>query len=115
MAATGDAYISSSDVWYRAASGRFYDALKQGVPLGFNTVQELATYCKEIAPECCPVFGQPLTRGGKDFRNSPSIDRIDPRLGYMRGNIQIISNKANAMKQDATPTELQRFAEWVLK
>ena len=31
------------------------------------------------------------------------------------GNVQVISARANAMKNDATPGELRRFAAWVLK
>lgn len=69
-------------------------------------------------PENCPVFGFKLERneGGRTGAfNSPSIDRIAPELGYVKGNIQIISLKANMMKQDATPEELRMFARWVLK
>ena len=65
----------------------------------------------------CPVLGVPLERavGGSALDNSPSIDRIDPSKGYVKGNVQVLSKKANAMKQDATPEELVKFAQWVLK
>ncbi len=72
-----------------------------------------------VIPTHCPILGIPLyttydlRRGGQ--RNSPSIDRVDPNLGYVKGNIQIISNRANTMKQDATPEELRAFAYWVLE
>lgn len=69
-----------------------------------------------VVPEKCPVFGFDLQRNHKiPKRNSPSVDRIDPNKGYTKDNIQILSNLANAMKQDATPEELVQFAEWVLK
>lgn len=67
-------------------------------------------------PIHCPVFGFPLVmhegRNGGRF-NSPSLDRIDPEKGYVKGNIQIISYKANAMKSNASKEELLKFAEWI--
>jgi len=70
-----------------------------------------------VIPEVCPVLGIPLFRntgGNKPTGNSPSVDRIIPELGYTKGNIQIISHRANVMKNDAKPEELRKFAEWVL-
>ena len=55
------------------------------------------------------------TGAGAFAPDAPSADRIDPRKGYVRGNIQVISMKANAMKANATPEELRSFALWVLK
>jgi hypothetical protein len=46
---------------------------------------------------------------------SPSLDRIKPELGYVPGNIQVISARANVMKNDATPEELLAFANWVYR
>lgn len=43
-----------------------------------------------------------------------SIDRIFPHLGYVKNNIQVISHKANRMKNSATLDELELFARWVL-
>lgn len=64
----------------------------------------------------CPVFGFELKRGeGCPKDNSPSVDRIDPKKGYTKDNIQILSNKANRMKQDASKEELIQFAKWILK
>lgn len=68
-----------------------------------------------IIPDECPVFGVTLVRGkGKVCQNSPTIDRIIPELGYVKGNIQVISHLANAMKQNATKEQLIKFAEWVI-
>lgn len=69
-----------------------------------------------VIPSHCPVLGIPLFRntGGKrPTANSPSVDRIIPELGYVKGNIQVISQRANVMKNDASPDELRKFAEWV--
>jgi hypothetical protein len=63
------------------------------------------------------VFGFALERStnGKPTKFSPSVDRIDPTKGYTKDNVQVISNLANAMKQNATKEELIVFAKWVLK
>lgn len=42
---------------------------------------------------------------------NPSIDRIDPKHGYVRGNMQIISWGANMLKGDSATTEETR-AYW---
>lgn len=71
-------------------------------------------------PEKCPVLNIPLlkesVKGGKKGpkHNSPSIDRIDNSKGYIKENIQVISNQANTMKNRASPEELLQFAFWVL-
>jgi hypothetical protein len=69
-----------------------------------------------IIPDICPVLNVPLVRGKKKASiNSPSVDRIDPNRGYTKDNIQIISNLANMMKNNASPEQLIKFAEWVLR
>jgi hypothetical protein len=65
-----------------------------------------------VIPEICPILGVPMVVRG---RHAPSLDRIEPAKGYVKGNIQVISRKANVMKNDATPEELKEFALWVLK
>ncbi len=71
-------------------------------------------------PSVCPILGIPLVTHMNDGhhaadRDSPSLDRIDPRKGYVKGNVRVISYRANAMKQDASPSELRVFAAGVLK
>lgn len=62
-------------------------------------------------PLLCPIFKVPLKIGTK---YAPSLDRIIPELGYVKGNIQVISRLANQMKQNATAEELNKFAQWVI-
>lgn len=65
-----------------------------------------------VIPSHCPVLNIPLTIG-KDRSASPSLDRIIPANGYTRGNIAVISMRANAIKNDATAEEIQAVASWV--
>ena len=69
-----------------------------------------------VVPEFCPVLGLRLQVGqGVLSPESPSLDRRDPKLGYVPGNVWVISHRANSMKNDASPAELVRFAKAVLK
>lgn len=64
----------------------------------------------------CPILNIPMKFGVKGpSRNSPSLDRLDPTKGYVPGNVQVISFKANTMKNDATAEMLLDFASWVLR
>jgi len=69
-------------------------------------------------PELCPVFGMPLAfTGGRQGGGpwSPTLDRIIPELGYIPGNVQVVSMKFNRLKSDATPQELGVAAMFMLK
>lgn len=61
-----------------------------------------------VIPSHCPVLGIPLnaenTYHAKD--NSPSLDRVDNSKGYIKGNVLMVSFKANRLKSDATPDEI---------
>lgn len=74
-------------------------------------------YIMSIAEDVCPVFGTELCweRGNGFSPNSPTLDRIVPELGYVEGNVAVISMRANAIKQDATPDELRKVADWIEK
>lgn len=67
-------------------------------------------------PDHCPILGIAVNmnsgRSGA-YRNSPSLDRKDNSKGYIKGNIWVVSQLANAMKGAASIEELQKFADWV--
>lgn len=66
-------------------------------------------------PECCPILGFALkSHAGKMQFNSPTLDRIRPELGYVPGNLQIISQRANVVKNDASAEELVKVANYML-
>jgi hypothetical protein len=82
-----------------------------------NGIQFSLTREDIVIPSLCPILGipfGPLGRGKGAKSDSMSLDRIDPAKGYVPGNVQVISQKANRMKNDATAAELRLFAEWVL-
>jgi hypothetical protein len=63
-----------------------------------------------VIPELCPVLGLPLFRGngsGGMCQNSPTLDRINPALGYVKSNVEVVSWRANRIKSDATLEELE--------
>jgi hypothetical protein len=63
-------------------------------------------------PSHCPVLGIPLryntTAGtiGKLCYNSATLDRKSNQLGYVVGNVFVISHRANRLKSDATEEEI---------
>lgn len=68
-------------------------------------------------PDFCPVLGLKLAintqgagarRGASDC--SPSLDRIVPELGYIPGNVRIVSMRANRIRSNATSKELIAIA-----
>lgn len=68
-----------------------------------------------IVPEKCPVLGIPLFINENKISqpdNSPSLDRIDNSKGYVKGNILVVSYRANRIKGDATIEEHQRIIDF---
>lgn len=84
-------------------------AIKLNLPFEIN-VSDI------VIPKYCPILGIPLFKGkGKVGNNSPSVDKIDPLLGYTKDNIQIISFQANTMKSNASKEDLLLFSYWILE
>jgi hypothetical protein len=66
-----------------------------------------------IIPEKCPVLGIPLHYDGNYNNDScPSIDRIDSSKGYIKGNVVIVSWRANRLKNNGTPNEHRMLYEF---
>ena len=65
-----------------------------------------------VIPDVCPILGIKLQRGTKGkAAESPSLDRVDNSKGYEKGNVRVISNLANTMKNNATKAQLFAFAD----
>jgi hypothetical protein len=81
----------------------------------FSLTYEQAKALLETTP-VCPVLGMLLVRNtGKAQDNSPSFDCFIPELGYVPGNVAVISWRANKIKHNATVDELQRVAAWAAR
>jgi len=84
-------------------------ASKAGVPfdLKFSDFPEI--------PATCPVLNIPLKFNSRrgPCSNSPTLDRIIPALGYVKGNIKIISHRANTIKSDGTAEEILAVARYI--
>jgi hypothetical protein len=80
---------------------------KRGIPFNL-TLDDL------VIPEFCPVLGIELVkRQGKFADDSPSVDRIVPALGYVKGNVRVISYRANRIKCHATLDELKLIVDYI--
>lgn len=86
-----------------------YRARKKGIEFNLE-VSDI------VIPKLCPVLKIPLAIGGSNGGPrgcSPSLDRINNLKGYIKGNVQVISHKANTMKHCANNNELILFANWI--
>ena len=84
-------------LWIRA----FYRAKRHGLPFSI-TLEDMPH-----VPSFCPVLGIPIAKARKKpSDNSPSLDRIIRPLGYVKGNVRIVSQRANRIRNDATASEL---------
>ena len=83
-------------------------ARRDGVP--FDIV-----YTDFTMPAICPITERPFVIGrGRPVDDSPSLDRLIPALGYVKGNVAVLSHRANKIKNDATPELLMRAAQWLI-
>ena len=91
--------------WFKERSGKAkYRSEKKGLPF-------VLKYSDIEYPTHCAVTGLKLTyslfaeKDGKKRPNAASLDRIDSRLGYVPGNVRIVSWAANWMKGDLSESD----------
>lgn len=76
-----------------------HKAKKKGLPF------DLETYSDIPYAEKCPIFKIPF-RIGKGNWDSPTLDRIIPGMGYVKGNLIVVSRLANTIKTNASPDQI---------
>ena len=90
---------------YRLLTEAKYRAKKRGL--------EFSIELDDVAvPMVCPVFGIEMRScgsGGGPVDSSPTLDRIDSTKGYVKGNVWVISGKANRIKNNATLQDLRNL------
>ena len=89
----------------RALHGARARAKEKELPINIDI-----EYLRDIWPEDdkCPALDIKFRQGnnGISVDSSPSLDRIVPKLGYIKGNVQWISKLANQIMSSATPDQV---------
>ena len=66
-----------------------------------------------VIPAYCPVFGIELKRGHQKISDySPTLDKIIPELGYIKGNVVVMSRIANRLKNNSSLIQLVQLGKW---
>jgi DNA-directed RNA polymerase subunit M/transcription elongation factor TFIIS len=126
-------YRKENKVLTQNRSKKYLASLKENDPYKYTAIQQRSSafkrakkfnlafdltneYIQSLYVDVCPVLGIELKYGGGErCDNSPALDRINPKKGYVTGNVQVLSSKANMMKSNATEEEMMAFAKWVLE
>ena len=105
-----DSYRSTETGWAIVKAARLkQSAIKRGFEFSLTKDDLLPR------PSHCKYLRIELNYSAKTVApNSPSVNRIDPTKGYIPGNIEIISNKANIMLSNASEEELDTFIKQYL-
>ena len=64
-------------------------------------------------PTACPILGITLDWTGKDRWSTPSLDRVVPSLGYVPGNVVVVSFRANTIKSMGNAEEHEAVARFL--
>lgn len=89
--------LSQANYKATAKELRLYNAAKSRAALKHR---EFSIELSDIViPKICPVLGISMS--------SPSLDRIDSNKGYIKGNVRVISKRANTLKSNATVQEMK--------
>lgn len=86
------------------------ESKKKEIPFNLD-----AEYLRSIWTGVCPIFKISIEIGieGCGSHKSAHLDRLIPELGYIKGNVNYISGRANRIKYDASLMELKQIANWL--
>lgn len=102
----------AEQIMLNSAKGR---SRKRGTPCTITQQDILNVWPKD---GLCPILRTELKHNydasGGHFENSPSLDCINPELGYVPGNIIVMSQKANMLKgNEINPEVFRKIASWL--
>jgi hypothetical protein len=75
-----------------------------------------SNYLESIFPKncICPILKYKMVVNKNQVgKLSPTLDRINPRLGYVKGNVEFVCMLANHMMSNANGNDLKRFSKWI--
>lgn len=90
--------------------GKKSECKKKGIPFDLD-----AEYLESIWTGVCPIFNVELHKAveGMGSHKSAHLDRLNPDLGYIKGNVSWISCRANRIKYNASIEELKQIVDWM--
>lgn len=95
------------------AQSAYYNAKRRaeskGVPFDLTVDDILA-----ITPDECPVFKAEFSfiGNGHVLPESATLDRIRAEIGYVKGNVVVVSKKVNEIKNSWRPKDLYQVADF---
>jgi hypothetical protein len=93
----------------RAAKSAWERGAKRGARRFTITVDDLDW------PQYCPVFPWIKLHYPGHYRHDPagvSLDRLNNKIGYVPGNVIVVSLRANILRKNATQQELEALAKF---
>lgn len=109
---------------YARENAQVYKKMRQNIPYYLlksakyrakvNNIEINLTTEDIIIPQRCPILGiEMMVNDNKPADNSFSLDRIDYSKGYIKGNVEVISHRANALKRNGSLTEFRMILEYM--
>lgn len=96
---------------YKSQREKFYRKKSNAIRIGYSWDIKFGEIKWNLV---CPILGIELDYfAGSTQENSPSFDRIDNSIGYVKGNVQIVSWRANRIKNNGTSSEHRKIADYL--